>query len=104
MNSFRRSMHCVSGKTKFQRHEGDFQPQGKISLSCFWLSSLNPRSNAWQPGTQMTSRTFADRFCERYKVAADSFETEMLQRSLYPAGKIVRLLLKQDSSYFVLDR
>jgi hypothetical protein len=48
--------------------------------------------------------TFAEKFCARYGVSPADYEKEMLRRSLYPTGKLVRLLVSSDANYFLPDR
>jgi hypothetical protein len=48
--------------------------------------------------------TFAEKFCVRHGVPPSDYEKEMLRRSLYPAGKLIRLLVSADANYFVPDR
>lgn len=56
------------------------------------------------PPVGTKSLTFAEKFCARYGISPADYENEMLRRSLYPTGKLVRLLVSSDANYFVPDR
>jgi hypothetical protein len=58
---------------------------------------------------QETSRdtaaaTFAEKFCVRYHVRPEDYEKEMLLRSLYIPGRLLRRLIGAEANYFSPDR
>jgi hypothetical protein len=48
--------------------------------------------------------TFAEKFCSGHRISTADFEQEMLRRSLYPAGRLIRFLVGGNSNYFTPDR
>lgn len=56
------------------------------------------------PPVDAKASTFAEKFCARHGISLADYEKEMLRRSLYPTGKLVRLLLSADANYFLPDR
>ena len=57
-----------------------------------------------EPSVETKPATFAERFCACYRINPADYEREMLRRSLYPTGKLVRFLMGSDANYFVPDR
>lgn len=56
------------------------------------------------PVETKSAPTFAEKFCARYGISLADYEQEMLRRSLYPTGKLVRMLVSGDANYFLPDR
>jgi hypothetical protein len=56
------------------------------------------------PPAQKSGETFREKFCQRYGLAPDAFENEVLRRCLYPVGKLVFWLVGENPKYFSSDR
>ncbi|MEO7414034.1 MAG: hypothetical protein ABIZ81_11830 [Opitutaceae bacterium] len=48
--------------------------------------------------------TFSEKFCTRRHIPLTDYENEMLRVSLYFPGRLVRLVLNREASYFAPDR